>query len=311
MGCVFRQLATRGAEIQLGKLAVGGFSQTITNTDIPGRTAHIQRRITDCSIVFQINKYVNLTCFLNVCKHIMVFLCFSRVKILHTAPLKDIFRFGLSEPVKSWLPEGKFNVSLKDFMDYALLCAGSSFTVGVVEEESGTASASEMEVAPECVHKMAATTTPCSVIAATHKSSQVTADVKEPSQVTADVKEPSQVTADVKEPSQVTADVKKLSQVPADVKKPGQVSADVKKSSQVPADVKKPGQVSADVKSQVKSQLMLKSQVKSQPMLKDQVKLQLIITRQVKLQLIVMSQAKPQLIVTSQAKSQVIFVSQA
>ncbi len=31
--------------------------------------------------------------------------------------LKDIFRFGLSEPIKSWLPEGKFNVSLKDFMD--------------------------------------------------------------------------------------------------------------------------------------------------------------------------------------------------
>ncbi len=51
------------------------------------RTAHFQRRITDCSIVFQINKYVTLTCFLNICKHIMVFLCFSRVKILHTAPL--------------------------------------------------------------------------------------------------------------------------------------------------------------------------------------------------------------------------------
>ncbi len=52
-----------------------------------GPDAHFQRRITDCSIVFQINKYVNLTCFLNICKHIMVFLCFSRVKILHTAPL--------------------------------------------------------------------------------------------------------------------------------------------------------------------------------------------------------------------------------
>ncbi len=55
-----------------------------------GPDAHFQRRITDCSIVFQINKYVNLTCFLNVCKHIMVFLCFSRVKILHTAPLKRV-----------------------------------------------------------------------------------------------------------------------------------------------------------------------------------------------------------------------------
>ncbi len=42
--------------------------------------------------------------------------------------LKDIFRFGLNEPIKSCLPEGKFNCSLKDFMDYTLLCAGSSFT---------------------------------------------------------------------------------------------------------------------------------------------------------------------------------------
>ncbi len=63
--------------------------------------------------------------------------------------LKYIFRFGLSEPVKSWLPEGKFNVSLKDFMDYALMVAGSSFTVGVVEEERDTASVTEMADAPE------------------------------------------------------------------------------------------------------------------------------------------------------------------
>ncbi len=58
-----------------------------------GRNAHFQRRITECSIVFQINKYVTLTCFLNVCKHIMVFLCFSRVKILHTAHLNVISQY--------------------------------------------------------------------------------------------------------------------------------------------------------------------------------------------------------------------------
>ncbi len=49
--------------------------------------------------------------------------------------LKDIFRFGLSEPIKSWLPEGKFEVSLKDFMDNALLCAVSLFTVAGVREQ--------------------------------------------------------------------------------------------------------------------------------------------------------------------------------
>ncbi len=51
------------------------------------------------------------------------------------AMLKDIFRFGVNEPIKSCLPAGKFNCSLKDFFDYALLCAGSSLTVGVSEEE--------------------------------------------------------------------------------------------------------------------------------------------------------------------------------
>ncbi len=75
------------ANWQPGEPKYNWVSQTITNTDIPGRNTHFQRRITDCSIVFQINKYVNLACFLNICKHIMVFLCFSRVKILHTAPL--------------------------------------------------------------------------------------------------------------------------------------------------------------------------------------------------------------------------------
>ncbi len=71
--------------------------------------------------------------------------------------LKDIFRFGLNEPIKSCLPEGKFNCSLKDFMDYALLCADSLFTMGVTEEERNTASVTEMADAPERAHKMAAT----------------------------------------------------------------------------------------------------------------------------------------------------------
>ncbi len=68
--------------------------------------------------------------------------------------LKYIFGFGLSEPIKSCLPEGKFQCRLKDFMDYALLCAGSSFTVGVAEEEHDTALTHVMTDAPEGTHKM-------------------------------------------------------------------------------------------------------------------------------------------------------------
>ncbi len=69
--------------------------------------------------------------------------------------LKDIFCFGLNEPIKSCLPAGKFNCSLKDFIDYALLCAGSSFTVGVAEEKRDTASVTKMADAPEGTHKIA------------------------------------------------------------------------------------------------------------------------------------------------------------
>ncbi len=71
--------------------------------------------------------------------------------------LKDIFRFGLCEPIKSYLPEGKFHCSLTDFMNYALLCAGSLITVGGAEEEHDTAPTPAMADAPEHDRKMSAT----------------------------------------------------------------------------------------------------------------------------------------------------------
>ncbi len=62
----------------------------------------------------------------------------------------DLFQFGLNEPVKSCLPAGGFNGSLKDCIDYALLCAGSSFTVGVAESAPEPAPSQELaESAPE------------------------------------------------------------------------------------------------------------------------------------------------------------------
>ncbi len=56
-------------------------------------------------------------------------------------------------------PGGEFNGSLRGLMDYALLCAGSSFTVGVAEEECDTAPLTKMADAPEGTHKMAEATT--------------------------------------------------------------------------------------------------------------------------------------------------------
>ncbi len=107
---------------------------------------------------------------------------------------KDLFHFGLNEPIKSFFhkslfPGGEFKGSLRDFIDYALLCAGSSFTVGVAEEERNTASETEVADASECTHKMVATATG-HIITAIHESGKVTASHCEPNQVTADLPEP-------------------------------------------------------------------------------------------------------------------------
>ncbi len=83
--CVFQQMATQDAKIELGKLAVDGFYKPKQRPTFRPRTNIFKGD--DCSIVFQINKYANLAFFLNICKLIMVFLCFSRVKNLHTANL--------------------------------------------------------------------------------------------------------------------------------------------------------------------------------------------------------------------------------
>ncbi len=77
---------------------------------------------------------------------------------------KDLFHFGLNRHIKSLFnkslfPGGEFNGSLRGLMDYVLLYAGSSFTVGFAEEECDTASLTKTPDAPEGTHKMAEATT--------------------------------------------------------------------------------------------------------------------------------------------------------
>ncbi len=87
---------------------------------------------------------------------------------------KYIFRFGLNEPIKSCLPAGRFDCSLKDFIDFALLCAGSSLTVGVSEGERNTASETKMADAPEHDRNMSATPeSPAKMATKTHLFGQV------------------------------------------------------------------------------------------------------------------------------------------
>ncbi len=68
---------------------------------------------------------------------------------------KNLFYFGLNEHSKSQLdkslfPGGEFNGSLRGLRDYALLYAGSSFTVGVAETQELAESAPEPAPSPAC-----------------------------------------------------------------------------------------------------------------------------------------------------------------
>ncbi len=68
---------------------------------------------------------------------------------------KDLFYFGLTSQVKarfnkSLFSGGVYHGSLRGLLDYALLCAGSSFTVGVAESAPEPAPSQELaESAPE------------------------------------------------------------------------------------------------------------------------------------------------------------------
>ncbi len=175
-------------------------------------------------------------------QHIREFLAIANYSDLPDITLIEIFCDGIHQPLRSEFRREGTRASLAQFLDYALLTVGSSFTVGVAEER---------DTAPNCVntatlehaHQMAATTTPRSVIAANHKSSQVTANVK------SQVKSPLMLKSQVKSPLMLKSQVKSPLMLKSQVKSP------------------------LMLKSQVKSQLMLRSQVKSQLMLKSQVKL--------------------------------------
>ncbi len=104
-------------------------------------------------------------------------------------------------------------------MDYALMVAGSSFTVGVAEEERDTMSVTEIADAPERTHKMAATATG-HIISYTHESGQVALNCHASSRITADLPESLHVSADPPELLHVSADPPESLHVSADPPEP-------------------------------------------------------------------------------------------
>ncbi len=88
-----------------------------------------------------------------------------QVPLYDESLFKDLFYFGLNRHIKAMFNKslfsgGVFNGSLRGLMNYALLYAGSSFTVGVAEEEGDTMSLTKMAETtthhqkPESAHVM-------------------------------------------------------------------------------------------------------------------------------------------------------------
>ncbi|ROI26648.1 hypothetical protein DPX16_21591 [Anabarilius grahami] len=90
--------------------------------------------------------------------HIQKFLEFAHLSDLPDCALIDFFSHGLNEPLKDYLLTNGPRGSFVEFLDFALLTVGSSFTVGVMED-SDTMVNPVMAATPKNTHKMATATT--------------------------------------------------------------------------------------------------------------------------------------------------------
>ncbi|KAL0152603.1 hypothetical protein M9458_052326 [Cirrhinus mrigala] len=218
--------------------------------------------------------------------YIQEFLDIAYYSDLPDCVLIDIFIDGTKQPLKSKLRREGPRSSLSLFMDFALSCVGSPFTVGVADGERDDAvmaaaperdttdtfaawlvhemaatleRAQTMAAASERVHKMAATEESIHKMATMTGLHHVTAAIPEPSHAasvfpkSSQVSKLSQVAAACPESSQVS----KLSRVTAAVPEPSQVS----KSSQVAAAFPESSQVSKS--SQVAAAFPVSSQVRA------------------------------------------------
>ncbi|KAL0151492.1 hypothetical protein M9458_053203, partial [Cirrhinus mrigala] len=114
------------------------------------------------------------------------FLAIANHSILPDCIIIEIFCDGVNEPLKARLRGEGPRSSLAHFMDFALLTVGSSFTVGVAEEERNISvmlaaqPARGMAAASERAHVMAATAVPVRKMAATPERVHTLAATAEP-----------------------------------------------------------------------------------------------------------------------------------
>ncbi|KAL0192921.1 hypothetical protein M9458_011217, partial [Cirrhinus mrigala] len=216
-------------------------------------------------------------------QYIREFLAIANHSALPDCTVIEIFCDGVNEPLKARLRREGLRSSLAAFMDFALLSVGSSFTVGVAEEEHNIAvgaaakfsqpripghfdlmittpvlsPARQTAAAPEHVYIMAATTDSVRKMAAAPVHAHVMAAMAEPvhkmaaktelRHVTAATPEPSKAKAAFPESSRVTAAFPESSQVAAVFPESSQVAAVFPVSSQVAAVFPESSQVTVVV----------------------------------------------------------------
>ncbi|KAL0173627.1 hypothetical protein M9458_029595, partial [Cirrhinus mrigala] len=173
-------------------------------------------------------------------QYIREFLAIANYSTIPDCVIIEIFCDGINEPLKAKMRREGPRSSLAAFMDCALLCVGSPFTVGVADEErnateplaawltrgnaatleraqamttamdsialmAATARVHTMAPTTEPVHKMAATAVPVRKMAAALVRAHKMAARMELHHVTAAIPEPYKVTAAFPESSQVAA----------------------------------------------------------------------------------------------------------
>ncbi|KAL0159558.1 hypothetical protein M9458_043283, partial [Cirrhinus mrigala] len=120
--------------------------------------------------------------------YVVDFCQFCHLVNFNDVALKDIFRAGLTHPIRFGLPGGKIHWSLEKYIDYALLLARSSFTVGIADEGPRNPT-----VTP--------TPQPVRVMPAKSKPVQVTSTKPQPAHVTSAKPQPALVKSTKPEPS--------------------------------------------------------------------------------------------------------------
>ncbi|KAL0157337.1 hypothetical protein M9458_048583, partial [Cirrhinus mrigala] len=109
--------------------------------------------------------------------YIMDFCGLCHLVAFNDMALKDIFRHGLNEPIRSQLPGGKIHWTLEQYIDFALLLVGSPFTVGIADEGPRNRAVTPI---PQTAHVTSAKPQPAHVTSANPKPAHVTSSAPRP-----------------------------------------------------------------------------------------------------------------------------------